>query len=88
MKLTDMNETLVPPEKYNLDTAYTEGSYLVLRYTQTQENGFTSHVIIFLNDQGREVIRTEDWMPPEAPTPAPVKLTWWQQIVEGFKRGE
>jgi hypothetical protein len=57
MALQDFNRTLVPPAGFALRRVSAVGAFLVLAYFQEAKGGRVE-LEIFLNDQGREVIRT------------------------------
>ena len=61
MILKDKNETLQPPEGGAVHSVSAEGSYLRVRYALP--DSFTD---VYLNDQGREVLRLT-WRLPEKP---------------------
>jgi hypothetical protein len=91
MILKDYNQTLVKPEGFDLYDVRADGSFLRLEYNKTKyvedpldqqtglrADGWTS-LVIYLNDQGREVIRTETYIKiaSELPTPIPVIPKPW-----------
>ena len=57
MALQDFNRILVPPVGFELKRVSAVGAFLVLAYSQEAKGGRVE-LEIFLNDQGREVIRT------------------------------
>ena len=66
MNIVDINRWLRHPDGYTFDSVHAEGAYLCVTYIQTivpeettQEKGWNT-VRIYLNDTGREVLRTED----------------------------
>ena len=61
MIVTDINQTLRPPAGAVLNGVFAEGSFLRLSYQQTLLGEPSRYKIIdvFLNDMGREVLRTE-----------------------------
>lgn len=88
MIVKDFNQTLIPPPHYQPVEVRGEGSYLRLTYTKYRSDRkctYRDQVVIFLNDQGREVVRTEEIFTtvlqiPE--TPAPIGR--WYSFREGF----
>lgn len=77
--ITDINKHLVAPEGYTAEQVVAEGAYLRVQYRAVVLDGETlkgeSYVDIFLNDYGREVLRTEKFyrhIPPPPPEPKPV----------------
>ena len=100
MKVTDKNQTLVPPEGYTFIFVSAEGGYLRLQYQKILSNSMSVPkeewtAVVYLNDQGREVLRTEekrDIFPDPDPLPAPPPQTWWEEVKSDFKfmfgRGE
>lgn len=76
MEIFDKNQTLQPPEDYWVHSVSADGSYLRLEYRQGLcATGTTAvigenTVVVFLNDAGREVLRTqreEVWLPSPEP---------------------
>lgn len=60
MKIMDQNGWLKPPENSEFVDVRVEGSFLKLTYLRyTSEVVPGTSVTIYLNDQGREVLRTE-----------------------------
>lgn len=95
MILTDKNETLKPPAGYNFYQASACGAYLVLTYmrttlwTATKNAKDTSIITIYLNDQGREVIRTESAVHYDRPMPpqlSPPHTSRWKLFCLWFNR--
>lgn len=61
MEVIDKNQTLEPPEGYVPQEVVAEGAYLRLKYIKlewTKSHLITHMIVLFLNDQGREVLRT------------------------------
>lgn len=56
MIFIDKNQTLRPPEGFELHRFGAHGSYLRLEYWR-EDQSRTDIVVVFLNDQGREVGR-------------------------------
>ena len=97
MILKNINQTLREPSGYYFDSVRTDGAFLVVAYSQkllrtgTNIPLGTRWIHIWVNDQGREVIRTEDnWVP--APVPPPVSVpappppkTFWQELKEDMR---
>lgn len=88
MNLIDKNQTLLPPEGYEFTGLSAEGAYLRLEYRRIGADK-VSTVTIYLNDWGREVVRSvNDSVDPvveaeKFPQPHYVlkeHLTWWSQI--------
>ena len=98
MILKNINQTLREPKNYKFDGVNADGAFLVIAYSQqlwftgTNRPMGTKWIHIWVNDQGREVIRTEDnFVPapeplviPPPPPPAP-KKTWWDEFKEDVK---
>ena len=89
MILHDMNQSWTPPAGYSFAFAVAHGSYLSVVYHQTADTE-TQHVRniveIFLNDMGREVMRTEDtatW-PIVKPKPDALPVGRWFRFKNGF----
>ena len=61
MNLFDKNQTLIAPEGAQISGVFAEGSFLRVSYQQTLLGEPSRYKIIdvFLNDMGREVLRTE-----------------------------
>lgn len=92
MILSDKNQSWQPPEGYGLASLSAEGSFLRLVYRKQTEVG---HVVItvYLNDMGREVLRTQDTIDYGAlkSSATPVAGGFWKALRDGFKlffRGE
>jgi hypothetical protein len=89
MRLFDKNETLQPPEGYEIVALSAEGSYLRVEYrrqvARTSKFQSWSTVVVFLNDYGREVVRTEDTVEEKFPEPHVVApLTAAMQFKNGL----
>jgi len=58
--MKDLNETIKPPAGSDLTDVQVHGSFLVLKYfrNETGENTRYINTTIYVNDQGREVLRT------------------------------
>lgn len=76
--IKDINQHLVAPEGYTAEQVAAEGAYLRVQYRKVVLDGETlkgeSYVEIFLNDFGREVLRTEKFyrhIPPPPPESKP-----------------
>lgn len=69
MIVKDMNQTLVQPEGLELSSVQAAGAFLLIRYSQAAiRNGSVCgkhYTVIYLNDQGREVLRTEEEVKPD-----------------------
>jgi hypothetical protein len=93
MKITDINQTLKQPEGFELYDVRADGAYLRLEYNKTiyveatrTAKGWKS-VIIYLNDFGREVVRTEAFIKiaPLLPTPLAVPpKPWYFKLADMF----
>jgi hypothetical protein len=96
MILKDVNQTLVPPAGFDLYDVRAEGSYLRLEYNQTKYDanmtavGWTA-TILYLNDQGREVLRTEQYIaiapklpPGNVSIPKPWYFVWAEAVLRFF----
>jgi hypothetical protein len=96
MKLRDINSWIHPPEDYLLVAVEADGNFIRLEYRQiiyfkdtTRVKG-RSIVILYVNDFGREVLRTcdVDFYDPEPPPEpkVPVKpLTAWERVAFAFE---
>ena len=89
MNLWDKNETLQSPEGYEIVALSAEGSYLRVEYRRelkrTSKRVVTSTVVVFLNDFGREVARTEDTAEEKFPEPhVVVPLTTAMRLKNGL----
>ena len=94
MHLFDKNETLQSPEGYEIVALSAEGSYLRVEYrrelNRKVKNGLTSSVttstvVVFLNDMGREVARTENTTEVFVPEPhEDVPITAAMQFKNGL----
>jgi len=64
MKLLDKNQSWTPPEGYTVSAVVAVGSYLRVEFRKPLHRaGYRDarrEVNVFLNDQGREVARTEE----------------------------
>ena len=92
MILRDVNKSWIPPQGYGLVSLSAEGSFLRLVYRQKLAEGHST-VTVYLNDTGREVLRTQDMIDYGAlkSPAAPVAGGFWEALREGFKlflRGE
>jgi len=66
MILTDMNQTWKAPEGFTMTGVFPLGSFLLVKYMHERQsatvgssNWLVEYVDVYLNDQGREVVRTE-----------------------------
>jgi hypothetical protein len=81
MILHDMNQSWTHPEGYTFYGVVAEGAFLRAEYRQRVfKTGTIIHlgtnvVMVYLNDQGREVARTRTWRksPPRMVEPLPQK---------------
>jgi len=101
MILTDMNQTWKAPEGYRVHEISALGAFLVVTYRQTRfvpdtmtPMGYAT-IQVYVNDQGREVMRTEDFrrVPPQPVYGLGVakRLSLWERIELWFRvnfRGE
>lgn len=64
MIVEDKNLTLQPPDGFRPESVEAQGAYLRLQYVRFERSMATAHywtrVTIYLNDMGREVLRTTD----------------------------
>jgi hypothetical protein len=84
MNIQDVNNWLVPSDGFTITSLSVEGAYLRVQCSQTVYKKDTTEILgwnqedIFLNDQGREVVRTRDfhgvinWGSEPTPSPEPV----------------
>ena len=91
MLVKDKNQTLQEPEGFALEDVQAVGSYLRLAYWldkyRSQEGCWEyCTVVVYLNDQGREVLRTTDWRkePHVAQKFPPIPVPRWIQFQNGF----
>src|ERR1035437_10341266 len=93
IRLYDKNETLQAPGGFQLHHVSAQGSYLRLvyslfiRHPETFVSVSEAIVVIYLNDEGREVIRTVDetFYPVElAPNPDPLPVSRWYRFCNGW----
>ena len=87
MKVIDINEHLKPPKHHELRFVNATGAFVRLEYRATLISandplGYArSTVVIYLNDMGREVLRTEDLEPiKESPLMPPQKQSFWTRL--------
>ena len=81
--LSDKNETLQPPAGYFLHAVDAQGAYLRVEYrvtTAVQEGT----VVIYLNEMGREVLRTRQVIAAPKNIKPVVVLTRWMKFKNGF----
>lgn len=73
MILHDMNQSWTPPVGYTFVSLHPHGGYLLASFEQLLPN-HTNKVVVFLNEAGREVARTEfqEWLPRVIAPPKPV----------------
>ena len=73
MRVIDKNETLQPPEGYEVVALSAEGSYLRVEYRRELTRTPTVHsyatAVVFLNDFGREVARSIEKIEEKFPEP-------------------
>jgi len=87
--LHDMNQSWTAPEGFNFIGVEPKGGYLVVTFARRYEGdavvrGSTDIVTVYLESQGREVMRTvEEFLdpvvvakPPE-PKPIPARFKFW-----------
>jgi hypothetical protein len=89
MIFKDFNQTLVPPSGLRVVDVMVDGAYLQVTYSDRpddEEYDVEHRVSIFLNDQGREVARTEELLqwPVSKPALEPPPVGSWYQFREGF----
>jgi hypothetical protein len=95
VKVIDKNQTLIPPANYEFSSLKVEGAYFRLGYTQTTYYSNSTKIMgyntvfVYLNDQGREVLRTENMervQYQEDTTPAVyVPKTFWEELKSDLK---
>lgn len=97
MILRDMNLSWTPPADMTLHSVRVEGGYILVKYWQpvlsTQDGAPLSEksVVVFINEMGREVMRTEtihDWPQPVYGLPGvakkPEPTSCWTRFKNGF----
>ena len=93
MIFQDMNRSWNPPENYVFTNIVVDGAYLRVEYRQKVYRTGTTKivgeniVIVFVNDQGREVARSKQRVELPVLKPEPeVKppLTRWARFCTGF----
>lgn len=86
----DTNKWLIAPPGYEVHSVQVEGNYLKVRYTQEVFQTATTQVIavrfvdIFLNSDGREVMRTMGFNKvPTAEWGKTIteKVSWWEKVL-------
>ena len=87
MEIKDKNETLQPPSCFILCGVTAAGSFLILKYTNPTINGGLYVINVYLNDVGREVLRTTEYKDPvPLPEPPPiVEPSLWQSFKWNFR---
>lgn len=93
LDLTDMNQSWRPPPGFNFAGVTARGSYLLVEYIRRNAGdavvrGGWTNIVIYLESQGREVMRTTETIydldvypprpsaPPE-PKPVPRRFRFW-----------
>ncbi len=94
MILHDMNQSWWPPAGYEFQSIRPFGSYLEVMYQQkVYKTGTLTHahiqtnvVMIYLNDQGREVSRTTEQyqVPQRTPEPVRAPISRWFRFRNGW----
>jgi len=92
MEFFDKNQSWQPPDGYTFQALLVDGAYLQAFYTQKIfKIGTTlviaeNRVIIYLNDQGREVARTK--IRADFPQPAAdvIPKRWWETLIQYYRR--
>lgn len=81
LEIKDMNGWLKPPEGYVLTDLTAEGSFLEIEYSSEDDR-----IWIYLNQDGREVLRLTNTNPATRPLPfdAP-QPTWWDRFKKFFQ---
>lgn len=87
MKLIDKNKTWNPPAKGILQFVFAQGSYVQVEYMERISPTTKKMTKIYLNADGREVLRTEEIRETEIPAPPPLhpiqkskKTSWWHKF--------
>ena len=83
MDIKDKNELLQTPEGSHFLGVDVEGAYLRLRYIRSGEKGKTLFSL-YLNDQGREVLRTSEFYEKPKPLPTRPKPNRRERFREAF----
>lgn len=92
MTLKDMNQSWIGPDGYTFHNVMSQGAYLLVTYVRRQDiPGWLNehHIVIYINDMGREVMRTEgliSWPEPVAAVAesTPALVGRWFRIKNGF----
>lgn len=82
MIVQDKNLTLQPPDGKCVGV-YAEGAYLRLVYHH-RSGGSASTLVttLFLQDIGREVVRTTEEVFDPLPEPEPAPKKWWERLID------
>jgi hypothetical protein len=87
MEFFDKNQSWLPPDGYMFQSLLVDGAYLQIFYQQnifktgTTQVIATNRVIVYVNDQGREVARTTRRIDvPQPAAPSPKK--WWEKLID------
>lgn len=88
MLIYDKNETLQPPAGFEVDGVEPHGAYLVLSYHRSEEekDHFNIQLVhVYLNDMGREVLRTvENALDWKAEPAVAVTVSRWYRFCNGW----
>lgn len=89
MILHDMNQSWTQPEGYRFVGVLAQGAFLMVLFIQDRDTPLCRayhQIAIYVNDMGREVMRTEElsetYLPLNKPAPAPVGR--WFRFKNGF----
>ena len=92
MNVTDINQHLKIPDGYKITGLSGDGSYLKIECRRLRDDS-VSVVTVFLNDMGREVIRSEDEIDradhletfPEQHVLSYSDVRWWDKWIVRFQ---
>jgi hypothetical protein len=93
MIMLDKNQTWTPPKGYEFSSLVVAGGYFHVRYQKTvihtnpAELNELFTVDVYLNDQGREVLRTENksYISESPIVASQPQKTFWEQLLVDVK---
>lgn len=92
MEFFDMNQSWLPPPGHIFQAVLVDGAYLQVQYHQTVFKPGTrtviaeNRVIVYLNDQGREVARTTRRIDFPQPATDVIPKRWWETLIQYYRR--
>jgi hypothetical protein len=91
MTLKDMNQSWKQPEGYRFAGVMSQGAFLMAVFIQDRDTPLCRayhQIVVYVNDMGREVMRTEElsetYLPLKPPVHAPAPVGRWFRIKNGF----